>query len=141
MTEQNGTVEVSHNDEGLEASPLTGASLLLDGHDLEDLVLESAEEVVDDLVLLDRERVQVDLFEFVHLSGLDKATQLGGWHPGLFFIALVATLATPAATRTSTSTASTTKATTFTGTPPTSLLGRSSVSHLLRGVQTAVQNR
>ena len=40
-------------DESLESGPLTGSGLLLDGHDLENLVLEGwAQEQVNDLVLL-----------------------------------------------------------------------------------------
>lgn len=51
-------VAVTDGDEGLEASSLTGTGLLLDGHDLQHLVLESAaQEEIDDLELLDRQRV------------------------------------------------------------------------------------
>ena len=40
-------------DKSLESCPLTGPGLLLDGHDLENLVLEGwAQEQVNDLVLL-----------------------------------------------------------------------------------------
>jgi hypothetical protein len=47
------TVLVTDGDECLEPGPLTGAGLLLDGHDLQNLVLESgAQEEVDDLELL-----------------------------------------------------------------------------------------
>ena len=50
---------VTDDDDGLEAGALTGTGLLLDGLDLHDLVLELGEEEVDDLVLLDGERVEV----------------------------------------------------------------------------------
>ncbi len=40
FTESKMSVAISNSDEGLETSALTGASLLLHGHDLEDLVLE-----------------------------------------------------------------------------------------------------
>lgn len=50
---------VTNDDDGLEAGTLTGTGLLLDGLDLHDLVLELGEEEVDDLVLLDGERVEV----------------------------------------------------------------------------------
>ena len=46
-------VVVPDGDEGLEAGALTGAGLLLHGHDLEHVVLEGGpEEEVDDLELL-----------------------------------------------------------------------------------------
>ena len=44
----------------LETCALTGTGLLLDGLDLHDLILELWQEEVDDLVLLDWQRVQVD---------------------------------------------------------------------------------
>lgn len=56
--------------------------LLLDGHDLQDLILQLAtQEVVDDLVLLDGQREQVDVLERRDLAFLDKTTQLGHGHP------------------------------------------------------------
>lgn len=50
---------VTNDDDGLETGTLTGTGLLLDGLDLHDLVLELGKEEVDDLVLLDGERVEV----------------------------------------------------------------------------------
>lgn len=62
-------VVVTDDDEGLEARALSGARLLLHGHDLHDLVLErGAQEGLHDLVLLHRHREEVDL-----LDGLDLA--------------------------------------------------------------------
>ena len=61
-------VKVANGDKRLEARALTGARLLLHRHDLHDLVLELGEEQVDDLVLFDGEREEVDL-----LDGLDLA--------------------------------------------------------------------
>jgi hypothetical protein len=59
----------------LEARALSGARLLLHGHDLHDLVLErGAQEELDDLVLLDGHGEEVDL-----LHGLDLALWLVGW--------------------------------------------------------------
>ena len=59
--------------EGLEPGPLTGPSLLLDGHNLENLILESgSNEHVDDLVLFDGQRVQVDLLKRLDLAILDE---------------------------------------------------------------------
>jgi hypothetical protein len=48
-SESDVSVKVSDGDERLETGPLSGTGLLLDGHDLHDLVLESGEEDVDDL--------------------------------------------------------------------------------------------
>ena len=46
-------VVVADGDEGLEAGALTGAGLLLHGHDLQHVVLEGGpQEEVDDLELL-----------------------------------------------------------------------------------------
>jgi hypothetical protein len=137
-----GTVEVTNDDESLEASPLTGTGLLLDGHDLEHLVLEASDELIDDLVLLDGERVEVDLLELGHLAGLDETAELGSGHPVLLLLALLATGTTTAAATTALTATSTTSFTattapaaeaTLTRTPPTSLFGRSGVSHLLMG--------
>ena len=56
-------VVVADGHEGLEPGPLTGTGLLLDGHDLQHLVLESgSQEEVDDLELL-RVRRNTDLNE------------------------------------------------------------------------------
>ena len=62
-TETDMTIEITDSDEGLEAGTLTGPSLLLDRHDLHNLILELGKEEVDNLVLLDRKREQVD---FLH---------------------------------------------------------------------------
>merc|ERR1712000_22621 len=53
-------VAVTDADVGLEAGALTGRSLLLHWHDLQDVIVElaSREEQVDNLELLDRKRVQ-----------------------------------------------------------------------------------
>lgn len=74
---------ITDADEGLEAVALTGGGLLLDGHDLHDVILEDAgadggktaatvlvlgEEDVDDLGFLDAQRVEVDV-----LNGGDLA--------------------------------------------------------------------
>lgn len=60
-TKTDVTVVVSDDNEGLETGTLTGTGLLLDGHDVHDLILEVGEEVVNDLVLLDGEGEEVDL--------------------------------------------------------------------------------
>lgn len=80
-TETDVTVEVTDGDEGLETGALTGLGLLLDGHNLHDLVLEVREEEVDDLVLLDGEREEVDLLHGLDLSVLHETTEFGDGNP------------------------------------------------------------
>jgi hypothetical protein len=87
-SETDVSVSITDNDEGLESGSLTGTGLLLDGHDLHDLILQfGAEEPIDDLVLFDGEREKVNLFELLDLSFLDETAQFGDWDPsaGLFF--------------------------------------------------------
>jgi len=56
------SVAVSDSDESLEPRALTGASLLLDGHDLQHLILQArAEEEIDDLTFLDGKGEKINL--------------------------------------------------------------------------------
>mmetsp|Transcript_15020 Transcript_15020/g.45364 ORF Transcript_15020/g.45364 Transcript_15020/m.45364 type:complete len:295 (-) Transcript_15020:22-906(-) len=90
-------VRVTHYDERLEAGTLSGAGLLLHGHDLHDLVLQSgAQEELHNLVLLDGHGEQEDVLQLLDLALLYKPAQLGQGHP--FLLILVAT--TPAAATT-----------------------------------------
>ena len=58
------SVGITDGHEGLEASALTGAGLLLDGHDLQHLILESGAQIkVDDLELLNKTNI---VKKFVH---------------------------------------------------------------------------
>ena len=89
---------------------------------LHDLILEGGEEEIDNLVLLDGQRVEVDLLHGLDLAGLDETTELGDGLP-LLLLLLGATTAATATTATSTLTttvAARTETTTSTG---------SSVSH------------
>merc|ERR1712227_855924 len=104
-TETDVAVGVTNEDDGLEAGTLTGTGLLLDGLDLHDLVLEGGEEEVDDLVLLDGERVEVDLLHGLDLAGLDETTELGDRLPLLLLV--LGTTATTAATTATTATVTT----------------------------------
>jgi hypothetical protein len=72
---------------------------------LHDLVLEGGEEEVDDLVLLNRERVKVDLLHGLDLAGLHETTELGHRLPLLLLALCAATGATTATTSTTTVTA------------------------------------
>ena len=100
-------------DKSLEPCPLTGPGLLLDGHDLENLILESgSNEHVDDLVLFDGQRVQVDLLKRLDLAILDEPSQLSHGDPVLLLLAAASTTtstAPAASTSTTTSTATVTK--------------------------------
>jgi hypothetical protein len=81
---------ITDSDVAFEAGALTGGGLLLHGHDLHHLVSEGrAEQVVNDLVLLDRKREQEDLLNGADLALLHKAAELGHRDP-LLLVALVA---------------------------------------------------
>jgi len=100
-SESDVSVVVSDNDECLKAGTLTGTGLLLDGHDLHDLILQlSSEESINDLVLLDGEREKVDLFERSDLSTLDEASELGHGDPLSTLILVSATGSTASAAST-----------------------------------------
>lgn len=128
-TETDVSVGVSDKDESLEAGSLTGTSLLLDWHDLDDFILQDGwwEEVVNDLVFLDWEREEVDVLKALDEASLDETTQLGDWNPvaALFLItsgALSSASTTTSTTSTAGITSSTvaTEATTSTSTSETS---------------------
>ncbi|KAL2285248.1 hypothetical protein FJTKL_08452 [Diaporthe vaccinii] len=131
--EANVTLGVTDDDNGLESGTLTGTGLLLDGLDLQegevdgtylhDLVLELGQEEVDDLVLLDGQRVQVDLLHALDLASLYETAQLGDGLP-LLLLALAAATSTATAASTSTIAATTVAESTTTGT--------ASVSHGLK---------
>lgn len=68
-------IAVTDGDEGLETGTLTGTGLLLDGHNLQDLILQRAgQEEIDDLELFDGQRVQVDLLQGADLAITHQAT-------------------------------------------------------------------
>lgn len=124
-------LRVTNDDDGLEAGALAGTGLLLDGldlhgedtlaskfsslvacanpmaavsTDLHNLILELRQESVDDLVLLDREGVEVDLLHGLYLASLDETAQLGDRLPLLLF-ALAGTAASATASASSVTTA------------------------------------
>lgn len=71
-SETHVSVEVSDGHESLESGSLTGSSLLLNGHNLEDFVFESgSDEEIDDFVLFDGQRKQVNLFQRFNFSVFD----------------------------------------------------------------------
>merc|ERR1719342_1083456 len=84
----NVSIVVSDGNKSLEPGPLSGTSLFLHGHDLQNLVLErGADEQVNDLVLLDREREQVDFLQRLDPSILHQTSKLGHRDPVLLFLA------------------------------------------------------
>jgi hypothetical protein len=110
-------VAVTHSDVRFEASALAGRSLLLHRHDLHHLVLEGgANEVINNLVLLDGEGEQEDLLNALDLSVLDKAAELGHGDPLLLVslsFAAAASTTTSSATAAAISTASAAKSSSF----------------------------
>merc|ERR550525_2113966 len=91
-TKTDMAVVVSDSYESLESSSLTSSGLLLDRHDLQNLVLQGrADEHVNDLVLFDGERVEVDLLQALDLSILHQTAQLGDRHPVLLLLASTST--------------------------------------------------
>merc|ERR1719474_2552477 len=97
-SQTNVSVVVTNGHEGLEPGPLTGTGLLLDGHDLQNLILKlGAKERVDNLGLFDREREEIDLFQGPDLLVLDETSQFGDGNPLALFLAAPATTSTTAA--------------------------------------------
>lgn len=62
--------------------------------------LATVEEVVNDLGLLDRDGVEVDILQTGNLAVLNKATQLGNGNPSGFFLVVTVTTATTTITAT-----------------------------------------
>jgi len=86
-TNTNVSSAVTGGDDGLESGSLTGLSLLLNGKDAHDLILELStgfgNELLSDLGLLDWDGVGVDFLEGVDLSVLHESTELGEWSPSV----------------------------------------------------------
>jgi hypothetical protein len=73
---------VTDSDVALEAGALTGRCLLLDRHDLHDLVLKGrADKVIHYLVFLDRKGEKEDLLNRLDLSLLYKTAKFGDRDP------------------------------------------------------------
>merc|ERR1712018_665530 len=96
------SVVVSNSYESLEPGSLTSSGLLLDRHDLENLVLQSGpDEHVNDLVLFDGERVEVDLLQALDLPILHQTAQLGNRNPVLLLLASASTASSSTITKSS----------------------------------------
>jgi len=124
----NVTVAITNDDVGLEASTLTGRSLLLNGGKTHDLILKIREEVINNLVFLDGDGEEVELLNLLDLTVLHKTANLGDGGPGVLVLS-VCTTAT-AATTTTTFTTTTTTAELTATTTTTSTTG-SVVCHLI----------
>lgn len=103
----NVSVGISNGNKGLESGALTGRGLLLDGHDLHDLVLELVlQEVVDNFGFLDRDGEKEDLFDGGDLSFLDQTSKLGDGDPDVLVTSSSASASSASAASTASSTAS-----------------------------------
>mmetsp|Transcript_12047 Transcript_12047/g.17552 ORF Transcript_12047/g.17552 Transcript_12047/m.17552 type:complete len:272 (+) Transcript_12047:237-1052(+) len=106
-TKTNVSLAVANGNESLETGTLTSRRLLLDRHDLHDLILELVlKEVVDDLGLLNRKGEEKDLLNGTNLSFLHKTTKLCYGNPNVFIAVATASTATTATTATVTTSAS-----------------------------------
>jgi hypothetical protein len=90
-TQTNMTVLVTNDNESLETSTLTSSGLLLNRHDLHDLISKLGKEVINDLILLDGEREKIDFFDRLDLVSLDETTELGNGNPLVLFLTTTST--------------------------------------------------
>jgi hypothetical protein len=95
-TKTDVAIGVTDDNESLEAGALTGTGLLLDRHDLHDLILQLGKEVVNNLVLLDGKGEKVDFLDSLDLTILNKATKLGNGNPFLVLVVGASTTITTA---------------------------------------------
>lgn len=122
---------ITDDDDSLEAGPLSGLGLLLDGYDLHDLVGESSLGFLDELVnngcLFDGDGVSVDLLKGGDVSVLDETAELGAGDPVVLAgTAEASTASTTATTATVVTAASTTTFATTVTTATTTTEGRGS---------------
>lgn len=96
-TETDVALSVTASDDSLETGSLTGLGLLLNGQDAHDLVRELGisvrDQTLDDLVLLDRNGVRVNLLKRLDETILDETAKLGQRVP-LFLASSEATTTT-----------------------------------------------
>ena len=105
--ETNVASHITDSDNSLKAGALTGLSLLLDGDDLHNIILElvlgALDELVNDLALLDGNRVSVDLLKRLDVVSLDETAKLGLGDPLVLGGTATAAGATTATASTATS--------------------------------------
>merc|ERR550517_1797218 len=93
-TKPDVAVVVADGNKGLEPGSLSSPGLLLDRHDLQNLVLKGgSKEEVNDLMLLDGEREEIDLLQGLDLAILHQTAKLGHWDPFLLLLAPAASTA------------------------------------------------
>jgi len=86
-SETDVSIEISDNNESLESGSLSGSGLLLNGHNLDDFVLQfGSKEEIDDLGFFDGERKEVDFFQFLDQFGSNQSSQFGDGNPSLGFL-------------------------------------------------------
>jgi hypothetical protein len=90
-TQTDMTILITNDNESLETSTLTSSSLLLNRHDLHDLIGKLGKEIVDDLILLDGQREKINLFNRLDLVSLNKTTELGNRNPFVLFLTTTST--------------------------------------------------
>jgi len=101
-TKANVSSGISDSNEGLETSTLTSGTLLLNRHDLHDLVLKLVlQEVVDDLGLLDGDGEEEDLLNRTNLALLYETSEFGDGSPNVL-VTVSASSATAASSTAST---------------------------------------
>jgi len=129
--ESNVSIAIADSHVALEARALASARLLLHGHDLHHLVLQArADEVIDDLVLLDGQGEEENLLDTLDLALLDQAAKLRHGDP-LILVTLVPTTATATSAVSSTATtAVSTTTSTVTTTAKASTSTLSCLGHL-----------
>jgi hypothetical protein len=87
-TNTNVTLSVSSSNDSLESSSLTSLGLLLDGENahnlIGELVFNVRDKSISDWCLLDWDRVSVNFFEGLDVTGFDESSEFGKWGP--FFL-------------------------------------------------------
>merc|ERR1719321_499060 len=99
LAEADVAVAVANRHVANEARPLSGTRLLLHRHDLHHIILQlrSGEQSVDDLELLDRKRMEVDVLDSVDTAFLHQTAELRARHPLLLLALALALLSLLAA--------------------------------------------
>mmetsp|Transcript_120114 Transcript_120114/g.347014 ORF Transcript_120114/g.347014 Transcript_120114/m.347014 type:complete len:215 (-) Transcript_120114:21-665(-) len=121
-TQTDVSVSVSDGNEGLESGSLTSRRLLLNRHDLHNLILKLVlQEIVDNFGLLNRDGEKEDFLDGSNLSFLNKASELGDGNPNV----LVSSSATSTA---SASTSASSSATTASKTSSSSFFSHCQIS-------------
>merc|ERR1719223_1843736 len=110
----NVSIVVSKSNECLKTGTLTCTTLLLNRHDLHNLILKLIlQEVINDLSLLDWKREEEDLLDRLDLTLLHETAELGDWGPASFFSSITAATASTATSPAATTAASESSSSSF----------------------------